>query len=135
MALSLIHTLCISLQQALSLLSLLCLHQSCLVTASNGGRSPYSRFPNCPRPQLQASDSNSSQLPTYSSPLTHCSPTNSVHCTQLHCTHSLNRTQSVESYSLGADLQRTQLATSLILLRDVIAYLTCSFVACIRAIT
>jgi hypothetical protein len=31
----------------------------CLVTAPNGGRSPSSGFPNCPRPQLQASNSNS----------------------------------------------------------------------------
>jgi hypothetical protein len=34
----------------------------CLVAASNGGRSPSSGFPNYPRPQLQASNSNSEQL-------------------------------------------------------------------------
>jgi hypothetical protein len=46
----------------------------CSVAASNGGRSPYSGLPNCPRPQLPASRSNSSQRPNLSSPpnsLTH----------------------------------------------------------------
>jgi hypothetical protein len=43
----------------------------CSVAASNGGHSPYSRFPNCPQPQLQASHSNSSQGLNSSSPLTH----------------------------------------------------------------
>jgi hypothetical protein len=38
-----------------------CVFSRCLVTVSNGGRSPSSRFPNCPRPQLPASNSNSSQ--------------------------------------------------------------------------
>jgi hypothetical protein len=33
----------------------------CSVAASNGGRSPSSGFPNCPRPQLPASHSSSSQ--------------------------------------------------------------------------
>jgi hypothetical protein len=50
----------------------------CLVATSNGGRSPSSGFPNCPRPQLPASHSNSSQRLNLSSPthqLSH-SPTN-----------------------------------------------------------
>jgi hypothetical protein len=47
----------------------------CLVAASNGGRSPYSGFPNYPRPQLPSSHSNSSQRPNCSSPLTDYSPT------------------------------------------------------------
>jgi hypothetical protein len=42
-----------------------------LVAASNGGHSPYSEFPNYPRPQLPASHSNSSQRLNRSSPLTH----------------------------------------------------------------
>jgi hypothetical protein len=44
----------------LNLLSLLWLHHF-LVTASKGGRSSSSGFPNSPRPQLPASNSNSSQ--------------------------------------------------------------------------
>jgi hypothetical protein len=46
------------------------LHCRCLVSASNGGRSPSSGYPNCPRPQLPASNSNSSQGLNRSSPLT-----------------------------------------------------------------
>jgi hypothetical protein len=42
-----------------------------LVAASNGGCSPSFRFPNCPRPQLRPSNSNSSQRLNPSSPLTH----------------------------------------------------------------
>jgi hypothetical protein len=37
---------------------------------------------------------------------------------QLHCTHSLNRTRSVELYSLGADLQKTPSASPLLFLRE-----------------
>jgi hypothetical protein len=36
-----------------------CLYCRCSVTASNGGHSPSSGFPNCPRPYLSASNSNS----------------------------------------------------------------------------
>jgi hypothetical protein len=36
----------------------------CLVKASNGGRSPHSGFPNCPRPQLPASHFSQLQLST-----------------------------------------------------------------------
>jgi hypothetical protein len=46
------------------------LHCRCLVAASNGGRLPTSRLPNCPRPQLPASHSNSPQRLNPSSPLT-----------------------------------------------------------------
>jgi hypothetical protein len=41
----------------------------CMVVASNGGRSPSCGFPNGPRPQLPASNSDSSQLPYPSSDL------------------------------------------------------------------
>jgi hypothetical protein len=37
------------------------LHSGCLVAVSNGGRFSSSVFPNCPCPQLLASNSNSSQ--------------------------------------------------------------------------
>jgi hypothetical protein len=39
------------------------------VAASNSGRSPSSVFPNCPQPQLPASNSNTSQRLNSSSPL------------------------------------------------------------------
>jgi hypothetical protein len=42
-----------TLHHALSLVIQLCLHQSS-VTASNGRRSPYSGFPNCPRASATA---------------------------------------------------------------------------------
>jgi hypothetical protein len=45
-------------------------HCRCLVAASNGGHSPYSGFPKCPRPQLPVSNSNSSQWLDLSSSLT-----------------------------------------------------------------
>jgi hypothetical protein len=44
---------------------------SCSVAASNGGRSPFSGFPNSPRPKLPASNSNSTQRLNRSSSLTH----------------------------------------------------------------
>jgi hypothetical protein len=47
---------------------------SLLVTASNSGRSPSSGFPNCLRPQLPASHSNSSQILNGSGPLTNSLP-------------------------------------------------------------
>jgi hypothetical protein len=47
------------------------LHWHCLVAASSGGHSPSFGFPNCPRPQLPASHSNSSQQLNPSSYLTH----------------------------------------------------------------
>jgi hypothetical protein len=42
---------------------------TCLVAASNGGLSLSSGFPNCPRPQLPACESNSSQRQNLSSSL------------------------------------------------------------------
>jgi hypothetical protein len=54
------------------------LHCRCLVAATNGGRSPSSGFVNCPRPQLPASNSNSSQqplpsvIPTLMPPILYC---------------------------------------------------------------
>jgi hypothetical protein len=46
------------------------LHCRCLVTAFNSERSPSSPFPNCPRPQLPASNSNTSQRLNLSTRLT-----------------------------------------------------------------
>jgi hypothetical protein len=46
------------------------LYCRCLVAAFNGGRSPSSGFPNCPRPQLPASKSKSTQQLKPNSPLT-----------------------------------------------------------------
>jgi hypothetical protein len=57
----------------------------------------------------------------------------SLHCTQLHCTYYLNRTLSVESYSLRMDPQRTPLATP-VLLHDITADVMCPRVACVWAI-
>jgi hypothetical protein len=62
----------------------------CLVSASNGLRSPSSGLPNRPRPQLPVSHSNSSQRMNLSSPLTHShthQPT-ALHLTQLNWTNS-----------------------------------------------
>jgi hypothetical protein len=52
------------------------LHCRCLVTAFNGGRSPSSGFPDCPQPQLLASNSNSLQRlnPSKSGQLNCCWP-------------------------------------------------------------
>jgi hypothetical protein len=47
------------------------LHCRCLVAASNGERPPSPGFPNGPRPQLPASNSNSSQRLNRSGCLTH----------------------------------------------------------------
>jgi hypothetical protein len=63
---------------------------SLMVTASNGGRSPSSGFPNCPRSQLPASNSNPWQRLYRSSPVTNSPPTNSQ-------TNSLNCTALSES--------------------------------------
>jgi hypothetical protein len=46
------------------------LHCRCLVAAANSGPSRSFVFPNCPRPQLRASHSNSSQRQNLGSPLT-----------------------------------------------------------------
>jgi hypothetical protein len=43
----------------------------CFAAASKGGRSAFSGFPNCPQPQLPASNSNSSQQLNPSGYLTH----------------------------------------------------------------
>jgi hypothetical protein len=69
-ALSLIHTLCISLQHVLSLLSLLCLHQPSYGNGCQHRAFSFFRVPNYPLPQLPASNSNSSRL-NLSSHLTH----------------------------------------------------------------
>jgi hypothetical protein len=49
-----------------------CLHWSCSVAASIGGRSLSSAFPKGPHPQLQASNSNSSWWLNCSNSLTSC---------------------------------------------------------------
>jgi hypothetical protein len=51
----------------------------CLVAAFDGRRSPSSGFSKCPRPQLPASDSDSSQQPNPSSLLTNCNKSKSSH--------------------------------------------------------
>jgi hypothetical protein len=59
-----------------------------------------------PVPQLPASNINSSQVLNCSSPQTNWLLTNqltSLHSTHLHCTHWMNWTRWVESYSLGAE--------------------------------
>jgi hypothetical protein len=50
------------------------LHCRYLLAASNGGRFPSFEFPNCPRPQLEASNSNNSQRlnPTLTAGLSLC---------------------------------------------------------------
>jgi hypothetical protein len=58
-----------------SVLSLLVSTSCCFVAVSNGNRSTSSGFLNSPRPQLPASDSNTSQWLSPSSSLTH-QPTN-----------------------------------------------------------
>jgi hypothetical protein len=60
----------------------------CLVGASNSGHPPSSGFPNCPRPQLPASHSNSSQQLSPS-----CSLTNSI--TNLATHQPTNSTQLI----------------------------------------
>jgi hypothetical protein len=74
-------------------------------------------------PQLPASKSNRSQWPNCSSPLTDCSQT---HFTPLYpnALHSIPELNSVKSYSLGADSQRT-LPASFLLLRDVFLCCVC----------
>jgi hypothetical protein len=54
----------------------------CLLVTSNGGRSTYSGFPNYPRPQLPATNSNSSQYLNCSS-LTNLQTNPSLPCTAL----------------------------------------------------
>jgi hypothetical protein len=56
---------------------------SFLVTASNGGRSPSSGFPNYPLDQLPASDSNGSQGLNGSGPVTHAPTHQLTHSTLL----------------------------------------------------
>jgi hypothetical protein len=56
-----------------------------LVATSNGGRSPSSGFPNCPRPQLPAPHSKNSQRLNRRSP-----PTNSLTHQQILFTNSTN---------------------------------------------
>jgi hypothetical protein len=55
----------------------------CLVAASNGGHSLSSGFPNYPRPQLPASNSNSSQRLNYSGSLTNSVTLQPANSTQL----------------------------------------------------
>jgi hypothetical protein len=55
----------------------------CSVAASKGGHSPSSRFSNYPRPQLPASNSNSSQWLNLSSSLTNSVTHQPTNCAQL----------------------------------------------------
>jgi hypothetical protein len=77
----LIHTLYSSHTQVFSGC---CVFYSLLVTASNGGHSPSSGFPNCSRSQLPATHSNSSKRLNPRSSLTNSvthQPTNSTQLT------------------------------------------------------
>jgi hypothetical protein len=58
-----LHTLKITVTTA-HIKSYLVFSSRCLVAVSNGGRSPSSGFPNCPRPQLPASHFSQLQLST-----------------------------------------------------------------------
>jgi hypothetical protein len=68
-----------------------------LVATYNGRRSPFSVFPNCPRSQLRASHSNSSQRLNLNSPLTH-SLTNQLLFTSLNS----NKLTPVSAYNISA---------------------------------
>jgi hypothetical protein len=67
----------------------------CLVVAFHGIRSPSSGFPNCPQPQLLASNSNSSQGLNRSSPLT---AQQATHSTPLYSTALLTNWAEAEAY-------------------------------------
>jgi hypothetical protein len=157
MALSLFHTFCSSLQLILSLLSLLCLHQSLSGNGFQWRIFPLRRFPeispclSCPF--LRTTDHNGWTAVLWL--LTNSPTKTSLPCTALHCTaltprltaishqpltfltdYNWNELNSVgESYGLGADPQRTPLAAPLLLLRDVTAYVTRSSAACVWALT
>jgi hypothetical protein len=60
-AFTVLHTSQITIGHARSSQSVTVFTSRCLVASSNGGRSPSSGLPNCPRPQLPASHSNSSE--------------------------------------------------------------------------
>jgi hypothetical protein len=60
-ALTVLHASQITIGHSSSSQSVTIFPSRCLVAASNSGRYASSRFPNCPRPQLPASHSNSSQ--------------------------------------------------------------------------
>jgi hypothetical protein len=68
---SLFHTLQITIGHTRSSQSVTVITSRCSVAASIGGRSPSCRFPKCTRPQLPASDSNSSQRLMPNGYLTH----------------------------------------------------------------
>jgi hypothetical protein len=69
-ALTVLYTSQIAIRQTKSFQCLTFFTSHCLVAAYSGGLAPCSGFLNCPRPQLPASHSNSSQL-NRSSSLTH----------------------------------------------------------------
>jgi hypothetical protein len=65
-----LHISQITMGKTMSSKSVTVFNIRCLVAASNGGRSPFSGFPICRRPQLPACHSNSSQQLNPSSYLT-----------------------------------------------------------------
>jgi hypothetical protein len=72
--LTVLHTSQSTIRHTRSSQSVTVFTSRCSVTASNGGHIPSSQFPNCPRPQLPASNSKiSEQLPPQqlSNQLTH----------------------------------------------------------------
>jgi hypothetical protein len=77
----------------------------CLVAVSNGGRSPSSGFPNCPRFQLPNSHSNSSQRLRLSSPLTRSTPLTVLRITSRHGPSRKHRS-SVAFASVGCPCDR-----------------------------
>jgi hypothetical protein len=71
-ALTVLHTSQISIGHTRSSQSVTVFTSRCLAAAFDGGRSPSSGFPNCPRPQLPTPLGNSSQQPQQlSNSLTH----------------------------------------------------------------
>jgi hypothetical protein len=77
------HAAIFSLQQAPSIFVCCVFNNRCLVVTSNGGRSPYSDFPNCPRASATSFEPQQlirTELQQSSSSLTNC--------TALHCTTS-----------------------------------------------
>jgi hypothetical protein len=63
-ALTVLHTLQITIRHTRSSQSVTVFTSRCLVAAFNGERSPSYGFPNCPRPQPQLPTSNRNKLTT-----------------------------------------------------------------------
>jgi hypothetical protein len=77
-AVILLHYSQVTIGHTMSSQSVTVFSSRCLVAASNGGHPPSSGFPNCPRPQLASSHSNSSQQLNRSSSLNNLLLTDSL---------------------------------------------------------